>query len=134
LPHEKYEGESIGFVSKKIKKLSGTQLFIFARNFENFSGFRSTQTSLETLYGFDVPKFRSQKITETDVKRTKKFLCKTNNLGLRTRNSGFQKHEVSDRKNKVSVRKTRSFDSKTQSSGSKTRSFGSKHRSFGQNF
>jgi hypothetical protein len=32
-----------------------TQQFIFARNFEKFSGFRLTKTSLETSYGFDIP-------------------------------------------------------------------------------
>jgi hypothetical protein len=75
----------------------------------------SAPPSLVTSYGFNIPKFQSQKIPESTPKVSvgrKKFLCKTNNFGLKTWNSGFQKHEVSGRINEVSVRKTRSFGSK----------------------
>jgi hypothetical protein len=79
------------------------------------SGFSSTETSLETLYGFDILKFRSQKIPESTPKISvgrKKILYNSNNFGLKTRNFGFQKHEVSRRKHEVSFTKTRSFGSK----------------------
>jgi hypothetical protein len=75
-------------------------------NFENFSGFLSTETSLETSYEFDIPKFRSQKIPESTPEVSvgqKKNIYKTNNFGLKTRNFSFQKPEVSVRKPEVSV-------------------------------
>jgi hypothetical protein len=56
-----------------------TQLFIFDRNFENFSVFCSTETSLETSYGFDIPKIQSQKIPESTLEVSvdeKKFFAK----------------------------------------------------------
>jgi hypothetical protein len=76
----------------------------FRQNFENLSGFRSTETS----YGFDIPKCRSQKIPESTTEvlvGRKKNLCQTNHFGLETRNSGFQKYEVSVKKPGISVRK-----------------------------
>jgi hypothetical protein len=89
----------------------------------------SPETSLKTSYGFDIPKFRSQKlpepISEVSVGQ-KKYLQNEHNFGLKTRNFGFQKHEVSVPKPEVSVKKPNVSVRKTQSFGSKTRSFGSK--------
>jgi hypothetical protein len=57
----------LGSIPKQLKKANKIIFIfiIFARNFQNFSGFRSTENSLETSYGFDIPKFQSQKIPES---------------------------------------------------------------------
>jgi hypothetical protein len=94
-------------------KEADTQEFLFARNFENFSGFRSTETLLEISYGFDIPKFRSQRIPESipEVSVGRKKIRKTNNFG-KTK-FWFENPEVS-------VQKSRSFGLKTPSFGKKT--------------
>jgi hypothetical protein len=72
----------------------------FRLKFREFSGFRSTETSLETSYGFDILKFKISRNQHPKFRYDiKKNLCKTNNFGLKTRNFGSQKHEISVLKN-----------------------------------
>jgi hypothetical protein len=109
---------------------SNAQKFIFARNFDNFSGFGSTETS----YGFDFPKFRSQKIPEStpEVSVGQKFFF------LQNEQLWFENTKLRFSKKPSFGSKTRSFGSKilkywfeNPKFHSKTRSFGLKTRSFG---
>jgi hypothetical protein len=77
--------------------------------------FRSTETSLETSYGFDIPKFQRQKIPESTpevlveqkkilTKRTT-LVSKYETLVLKNTKFRFEKPEVSVQKPEVSVEK-----------------------------